>query len=60
MIQLHAGTSHSEWGYSLRAECGEALVQRVVYFQSTAMPTKSSIHASERVKQALELNETVH
>jgi DNA-binding transcriptional LysR family regulator len=32
------------------------LVQRFVYFQSAAMPTKSSIH----VKQALELNETVH
>jgi hypothetical protein len=36
------------------------LVQRFVYFQSAAMPTKSSIHASGRVKQALELNETVH
>jgi hypothetical protein len=36
------------------------LVQRVVYFQSAAMPTKSSIHAPRRVKHALELNETVH
>jgi sulfotransferase family protein len=36
------------------------LVQRVVYFQSAAMATKSSIHAPRRVKQALELNETVH
>ena len=36
------------------------LVQRIVYFQSTAIPTESSIHASGRVKEALELNETVH
>jgi DNA-binding NarL/FixJ family response regulator len=36
------------------------LVQCIVYFQSTAMPKKSSIDAAERVKQALELNETVH
>ena len=36
------------------------LVQRIVYFQSAAMPTKSSIHAPRRVKHALELNETVH
>jgi TolB-like protein len=36
------------------------LVQRVVHFQSAAMATKSSIHAPRRVKQALELNETVH
>ena len=38
----------------------DPLVQRVVYFQSAAMPTKSSIHAPRRVKHALELNETVH